>query len=51
MFGLGDVKVLGTDRTDGACMLVNVEKPHMVAELVREHMRRQRQRALYIEQV
>ena len=48
---LGDVIVLSADATDGRCTLQDIKGPHHVAEVIREHTRRLRQRSLYIENI
>lgn len=49
VFGLGSVLLLSTDVTNREVTIDGIVGPHAVAESVRAHMRAQRGRALYVE--
>ena len=53
MLGIGNVEVVATtDRTDGDVTLLGIAQPMQVAELIRENMRKIRQRrGMYVENV
>jgi membrane protein YdbS with pleckstrin-like domain len=53
MLGIGNVEIVATtDRTDGDITLLGVAEPAKVAEIIRENMRKLRQRrGMYIENV
>jgi membrane protein YdbS with pleckstrin-like domain len=49
MFGIGSVDVLSTDVSDAKTAIVGIADPDRVAEHIRSHMRKLRQKSLYIE--
>jgi membrane protein YdbS with pleckstrin-like domain len=49
LFGVGSVDVLSTDVSDAKSAIVGITNPDAVAEHIRAHMRKLRQKSLYIE--
>jgi membrane protein YdbS with pleckstrin-like domain len=49
MFGLGSVQILSTDATDREIVVSGIAEPEKVAELIRERMRKLRQKSLFVE--
>ena len=47
--GVGSVELFSTDASDRQVTIWGVEKPEELAESIREHMRRLRQRSLFVE--
>ncbi|MCH8913270.1 MAG: PH domain-containing protein [Planctomycetes bacterium] len=49
MTGVGSVELFSTDASDRQVTIWGVEKPEELAESIRDHMRRLRQRSLFVE--